>query len=383
MQQTEQVLLNSIRCALWGTPFEAPPDTDWNAVLREAEKQTVLGLAIGAAPPDVQRAWAGKSAAVTAAFVRVLHAQSQLVALLERNGIRTVILKGAAAAVYYPHPAQRSMGDIDYLVPLAQFDAAKELLLENGYTFDDDPRYPRHAHVGRDGVSLEQHRFFSSDGLDIEAYITDGMQHIEHRAIDGNAFPMLPKLANGLVLLAHLIQHLKTGLGLRQVIDWMLYVHTELDDAFWNAAFSKAARETGLETAAVTVTRMCQIALGLPDDISWCKKADAALCDELLRTLISSGNFNRKRGRGSAVESVTSNIARKGLFRYLQTAGEHNWKAYHRHGWLRPFAWAYQIGRYAKQGFAAKRSGGQLKEDLERGKARSALVKKLGISERR
>ena len=71
------------------------------------------------------------------------------------------------------------------------------------------------------------------------------------------------------------------------------------------------------------------------------------------------------------------------MLRYLQTAGEYNWKAYHRHGWLRPFAWAYQIGRYAKQGFAAKRSGGQLKEDLERGKARSALVKKLGISERR
>ena len=371
MNQTEQVLLNSIRQSLWGTAFEAPADTDWDAVLREAEKQAVLGLAIGAAPPNVQKAWSAKSGTVTANFVRVLYAQSRLLALLEGNGIPTVILKGAAAAVYYPHPAQRSMGDIDYLVPLAQFDAAKELLLENGYTFDDDPRYPRHAHVGKDGVSLEQHRFFSSDGLDIEAYITDGMQHIEHREIDGNAFPMLPKLANGLVLLAHLIQHLKTGLGLRQVIDWMLYVHTELDDAFW------------LETAAVTVTRMCQIALGLPDDISWCKNADAALCDELLETLLSSGNFNRKRGRGSAVETVTSNIARKGIFRYLQTAGEHNWKAYHRHGWLRPFAWAYQIGRYAKRGFAAKRSGGQLKEDLERGKARSALVKKLGISERR
>lgn len=381
MNQTEQVLLNSIRQSLWGTAFEAPADTDWDAVLREAERQTVLGLAIGAAPPNVQKAWSAKSGTVTANFVRVLYAQSRLLALLEGNGIPTVILKGAAAAVYYPHPAQRSMGDIDYLVPLAQFDAAKELLLENGYTFDDDPRYPRHAHVGRDGVSLEQHRFFSSDGLDIEAYITDGMQHIEHRVIDGNAFPMLPKLANGLVLLAHLMQHLKTGLGLRQVIDWMLYVHTELDDAFWNAAFSKAARETGLEKAAVTVTRLCQMCLGLPDEIGWCRHADPALCDELLESLLSSGNFNRKRARGSAVETVTSNIARKGIFRYLQTAGECNWKAYHRHGWLRPFAWAYQIGRYAKQGFAARRSGGQLKEDLRRGKARSALLKKLGISE--
>ena len=191
---------------------------------------------------------------------------------------------------------------------------------------------------------------------------------------------MLPKLVNGLVLLGHMVQHLKSGLGLRQVIDWMLYVDRELNDAFWNQAFETAAKDVGLNTVAIVITRMCQIYLGLSERIQWCQNADADLCAELMENLLSSGNFDRKRGKGSAVESVTSNITRIGLFRYLQTAGEYNWKAYHKHKWLRPFAWLYQIGRYAKQGFQAKR-GGQLSEDIARGRQRSELLKQLQIGQ--
>ena len=195
----------------------------------------------------------------------------------------------------------------------------------------------------------------------------------------GTEFPMLPKLANGLVLLGHVAQHLKAGLGLRQVIDWMLYVKRELSDAYWKQSFEAAAKYVGLDTAAVAVTRLCQLYLGLTEDLQWCKGADAKICEELMESLLSSGNFDRKRGRGASVETVTSNIARKGLFRYLQTAGEHNWKAYQKHKWLKPFAWFYQICRYAKKGIQARRSGGQLKEDLARGKQRSELLKQLGI----
>ena len=76
---------------------------------------------------------------------------------------------------------------------------------------------------------------------------------------------------------------------------------------------------------------------------------------------------------------VVSIIRRKGLFKSLQTSGEYNWKAYHKHKWLKPFAWAFQIGRYAKKGFQAKRSGTQLKEDFARGRRRTELLQKLNI----
>lgn len=379
MNQTEQILLQAIQKSLWNTDIIFPEDTDWNAVLKEAEDQAVLGIVIGVAPADVQKEWKARASAGTAHFVRILHYQEELYKLLKDHDIPTVILKGCAAAIYYPNPSLRAMGDIDFLVPPEHFDRAKELLAQNGYEIEDDPRAPRHMHVHKDGISFEQHRFFSSEGIEVEGYITEGISEIEERSIYGSVFPMLTKLANGLVLLGHMVQHLKTGLGLRQVIDWMMFVHAELDDALWNTAFQRAANETGLETVAVTMTRVCQLYLGLTDSIRWCQYADNELCEELIENLLSSGNFDRKRGTGSAVESVTSNIARKGLFRYLQTAGEYNWKAYHKHKWLKPFAWFYQICRYAKKGIQAKR-GGKLKEDLVRGRQRSNLLKQLKIS---
>ncbi len=379
MNQAEQVLLQAIQKSLWNKEIEFPPDTDWDAVLEEAEKQAVLGIAITVAPTEVQKAWKGRAGSVTANFVRIVYEQSTLYSLMKENQIPMVILKGCAAAIYYPNPAQRSMGDIDYLISIEHFDRAKELIAQNGYVIEENERYQRHIHVYKDNISFEQHRFFSSDGIDIERYVIDGLQAPEEKAIYGSAFPMLPKLANGLVLLGHMVQHLKSGLGLRQVIDWMMYVHAELDDAFWNEAFQKTASETGLEKVVVTMTRLCQIYLGLSDSIHWCGSADITLCEELLSILLSSGNFNRKRGKGSSIETVTTNIARKGLFQYLQMAGEYNWKAYHKHKWLKPIAWIYQIGRYAKQGFQTKRNRHQIADDLIRGDQRSKLLKRLGI----
>lgn len=379
MNRTEQIFLQAIQKSLWNAEIVLPADTDWDAVLQEAEDQTVLGLVIAAAPKEKQLEWKSRSGIVMASFIRILHYQEQLCTLLEANGIPLVILKGTAAAIYYAKPEQRSMGDIDYLIPLEHFDRAKAILAQNGFTIEEDPRSLRHITVYKDGITFEQHRRFSSDGIEIEKYILEGMQHPETGTIYGHSFPMLPKLANGLVLLGHMVQHLKSGLGLRQIIDWMMYVNRELTDDFWTQTFAPAVKEVGLLKVAVVATAMCKKYLGLPADIHWCDDAEEDLCLDLLETLLSSGNFNRKRGEDSAVETVTTRFANEGLFQFLQIAGEYNWKAYHRHKWLRPFAWAYQIGRYIRQGVQAGRSKSQLADDFHRGNKRAELLKRLGV----
>jgi len=56
------------------------------------------------------------------------------VALLERHGIETLLLKGVPLALtYYAHPALRPMADIDILVRPAQAEAAMTLLIEAGW----------------------------------------------------------------------------------------------------------------------------------------------------------------------------------------------------------------------------------------------------------
>ena len=382
MNSIQQVLFQGIQKSLWNANIMFPDNTDWDAVISEAEDQAVLGIVIGAAPEDVRERWRSKANLVTAHFVRILHYQEQLYRLLKEHGIPMVILKGTAAAIYYPNPSQRSMGDIDFLVPIEFFDQAETLLDVNGYKIEVIPGYPRHIHVHKDGIRFEQHRFFSSEGIDVEQYITEGISHIHINKIYGKEFPMLPKLANGIVLLGHMAQHLKNGLGLRQVIDWMMYVNSELNDAFWTQTFEKAAVEVGLDQVAIVTTRMCQLYLGLSEDIHWCMDADPEACAALMDSLLSSGNFNRKRGNGTPIEVVVSNIGKKGLFRVLQTSGEKNWEAYHKHKWLKPFAWMYQSCRYVAKGIQTKRSGFQIKQDAQRGKQRKELLQKLRIMEK-
>ena len=380
MNQAEQVLLQAIQKSLWNIDITFPEDTDWNAVLKEAEDQAVLGIVIGVAPADVQEEWKSRASYVTAHFVRILHYQEQLYKLLKDNGIPMVILKGTAASIYYPNPSQRSMGDIDFIVPEDCFDQAKELLMQNGYTVNDNPQYQRHIDVSRDGISFEMHRFFSELGIDIESYIVNGIPEAETVTIYHNSFPILPKTANGLVLLAHLAFHLKTGLGFRQIIDWMMFVNQKLDDAFWYQSFRNDAEKTKLDVVAITITKVCQEYFGLTDSITWCNSADDEVCTSLMDSLLSSGNFGKKRGSGRKVENTITNIKRYGL-RYLQTAGEFNWQAYHRHKWLKPFAWIYQIGRYAKQGLQTKRNTKLIREDIERGKQKNDLLEKLKLGE--
>ena len=159
----------------------------------------------------------------------------------------------------------------------------------------------------------------------------------------------------------------------------MMYVYRNLDDEYWENEFSRVAKEKKMEKLAVTATRMCQMYLGLPETITWCKGADEKTCEELMECLLASGNFGRKNGRGNSVETVSTNMKRKGLFRWLQYAGEFNWEAYHRHHWLKPFCWLYQIFRYAKQGVKTGRNRKQIRGDLDRSKERFELLKKLGI----
>ena len=198
---------------------------------------------------------------------------------------------------------------------------------------------------------MELHHRFSYSDLDMEELLTSAISRAKLQTVDGHAFYSLPTVENGLVLLAHLWNHLHTGVGLRQVLDWMMYVHTQLDDELWNTGFSELAEKYGLKKVAITAAYMCQKYLGLPDHYAWYQNADEELCEDLLKEVLDSGNFGRKKPRASydtvRAQTALSGMHRYGFFRHIQHRGEVNWKAYHKHPWLKPFAWLYQLFRYA------------------------------------
>ena len=375
LDKNQFVLLELLKKSLFGKTPVFPVDVDWGAVLAEALDQTVVALAAKAVPVEYASQWQNYTMKSQARFVCMLHGQKQLINLCKQAGIPLVILKGTAAAIYYPEPFRRMMGDVDFLVSQGQFEEAAQLLQGNDY-HRLEQHNPRHIGFVKDGVEFELHHHFSYEDLNIEDEVNVGMSYPVSGEIGTCRFPMLPPLANGLVLLAHLRQHMKSGVGLRQLIDWMMYVDKELDDEFWQSEFRQVAESKGLAALAITATRMCQRYLGLSERITWCASADVTLCDQLLALLFSSGNFGRKAS--NSVEGVSILIRENGLFRYLQNSGEVNWTAYHRHPALKPFCWIYQGGRVIRKTIRSRR-GIKVISDISQSKDRASLLQELGI----
>lgn len=379
IHQNQQALLELLKASLFGIEPSFPEEVDWDAVLKEAQDQTVAALVASAVPSQEAAKWQTPAARNKMRFLQLLDEQTKLYQLFDNAGIPMAIIKGCAAAVYYPAPLNRAMGDIDFVVPIERVDEANRLMTENGYRYTDTTQ--RHYGYVKNGIELELHHHYSDPDWDFENRISEGLSNLTLSEIYGKQFYTLPTEINGLVLLDHVRRHIMKGLGMRQIIDWMMFVYAELNtDSAWEERFAPLAREIGLETLATTMTKMCKIWLGLPDEISWCDSADEEAAQQLLELVFHFGNFGRKNQiEHRAAESFTTGVRKQGLFRYLQHSGEKNWKLYHKHKGLQPFAWLYQSFRFAGKGTAAFFRGERFSQAISAGKERVSLYKDLGI----
>ena len=388
MEKNQRALLELIKAALFGVEPKISDDVDWDAVLKEAEEQTVTALVAPAVPTNVVGSWRAVTARTEARFLRVLHDQTQLVGLLEEAGIPLVILKGTAAAMYYPAPYHRMMGDVDLLVPQERFEEAAQLMEENGYKPFRDlkeqlnmPVKHRHIEFGRDGLEYELHHHFSMNKIQIEDLLMNGLKHAKRGWAYKISFPVLPALENGLVLLAHAYFHLNRGeLGLRQVIDWMMFVYHEMDDTTWENSFGKIAEDVGLEKLATGLTRLCRDWLGLPGAHSWCEATDVKTVAALLELVFERGNFARKLDSPHKVEKTTKTIRTQGFFPYLMRTAGRVWNSDVVSGsksMLRPLIWTKESGRLIISRLTERPD--HLVEEIKRGEEIARLFKKLGI----
>ena len=374
----EKALLQVIGAVLLNEELPAPESLDWDAILQEARAQAVVGLIIEKAPKELGDTLRAEDDKLKAKFARMLLCQTQLVTLFRSAGIPLVILKGMAAAMYYTKPTARMMGDVDFLVPQERFRDAMQLMEANGFHTRDTITYenPRHVSYHKGGFEYELHHHFSSFGLDLEPILTDGLSRAVTHAIAGREFPALPNPENALVLLAHVRQHLlESGLGLRQIIDWMQCLKCLTEEE--TAQLQAYAKETGLYTLACTINQICNHHLGTSFD--WGETVDAETEEAFLEHLFERGNFGKKFGVNRPVEAVSLSIRQLGLFPYLQSMGMHHWKAAQRHAFLRPLAWMHTVGRYAKKGTGLLRTRGGVRSQLSSGMKIDSLLKKLGI----
>lgn len=303
-------------------------------------------------PADLRENWERGLYAQKRRFGQHLLAQNALLRLFAEANIPCAIMKGAVSASYYPEPACRAMGDIDLLVLPRDRDRAAALLRAGGFEkrgFED----PVEQGFVKGATVLELHTGITACGPfsdRINAYLLGHFGQIQTRELYSFSFPCLPESCNGLLMLEHMRHHLRDQLGFRQVIDWMLYVDSYLDDEVWNSQMRGLCGACGLEAFAVVMTAMCQRFFGLrTDGISWPQEADTALCGELFDHISAMGNFGREL---EANHKSLALLFREGtipqMLGRLQKAGLDRWALCRRHRWLRPFAWLYPSWAYVR-----------------------------------
>lgn len=378
--------LNVISCAL-NNENNKFHTNNWEVLLKELADQSVLALPyeyILKQCNDSQflSLYKNKVLFNVTYYLRVAATQEVIIKALSENDIKSVILKGTSVAKYYPKPEYRAMGDIDLLVLSEDFDKAHAIFLKQGFNVVPDfEEYERHiVFLNNQGVEVELHRYFSSIGTE------EQRTYLDNRLLEGmknSVGNVLPEVENGLVLIGHVAQHLGSGLGLRQIIDWMMYVKANLTDSFWQDEFSEPARMCGFDTLAKVATALCCKYFGLDMGITWCSDANEATVDALMEYVMSQGNFGRKRDNKERTTATVMNNFRNPIafFKYLQDGGKTHWKLARENKFVGCFAWLYQIGHIIKMGFTKKIGIKNLKNSREESNSIVRLMNDLNITD--
>ena len=370
---TSQQMFNILKKALWNKGTAHADE----ATYEEMKKHAIAALATPVLPElnlseELYNTWRKNCILSFTRYQQCLFIQTSLPITLPY-----AILKGTSAAQYYPCPENRSMGDIDLMTRREDCQAVCNILIENGFVDITDPNNIRHRELRKNNIIVEVHSYF--------AQLNDAKQaeYLDNLIID-NIKPshILPDMVNGLVLLEHISQHLENGLGLRQIIDWMMFVNKCLPDEKW-PEFQLMAIKIGLEKLAVITTRMCEIYLGLPKR-EWCSEANYDYCEKLMKYILSSGNFGNKLTEESdySISTIVEARTVKNTIRMLHQRGMINWEAAQKHAILRPFAAIYQIWRYIIKSFKRSNSVSKLKDEYDIAKERKALFDVLGVRQR-
>ena len=358
--------------------------SDWEFTFNEMKDQSIAAIPgewIKTHPVDPE--WRRFCLLQQSQWVRVMYAQEEIIRLLEENKIPSVIIKGTAAAIYYPYPILRTMGDVDLLVKRADMERAAELLEANGFTLIHEKRIDFHHYsYKKNDITIELHRrlgVVDNEDEELLKLFEDGIDHRIWQVIEEKyQFPMLVPLLNGLVLIFHINQHLRVGLGLRQIIDWMMYVN-QLSTAQWSE-LRVLLKRVGMEKLALTVTRMCREYLGLTPCFLGCETVDPRVCDELMAYILENGNFGRKVGADGKISLFSFFSTEHGsVFYRLQTGGLCQWDAAKKYPILRPFAWIYQAGRIMVFLIHNKIGLKKLREQKANGKKQRKLIEALGL----
>ena len=294
----QKQLLDLVSFALFG---EGECHTSLNSeVLKEANQQAVLTLmqVEKESYPDFYLS----HAQTLVNNVRIDYEHEESHRLMMKAEVPYVILKGAVSAAYYPEPLLRTMGDVDLLIAKSDLQKVDVVLRENGfYPVDkNDVEYHLAYHRRTYGATSTWEVHWKPTGVPegkigakINDYLSDIIASAKLSNVSEGEYMMPTAFHHGLVMLLHVAEHLiNTGIGLRHLCDWAVFVAKFSDEEFCEM-FEDKLKEVGLWRFAQLLTQLSVKYLHCPAK-EWCGVGDDDYLEMMMVDILNGGNFGVK-----------------------------------------------------------------------------------------
>lgn len=307
--------------------------------------------------------------------------------LMTGNDIPYVILKGCASAYYYPRPYDRTMGDVDFLVPKDQFQKAKKVLLNQGYVSRNESHACHEVFRKQHSTSLELH--FEPAGIPKNKK-GDAIRRLFSDVFDtavvfqtdmGNMF-IPDTFHHGLIILIHTAHHFTNeGIGLRHLCDWAAFVN-RTDD--FQLLFEDKLKDVGLWRFAQIITALSTKYLGLKKQ-SWVDNIDDNLLDALILDIFKGGNFGKKthdRDKEAMLMSVKREKQYGALENFIHSVNSNaylKWPVMKKCKPLLVYGWGYFGFRYLKRRVTGKRPAISIKKMKSEAMERESIYSQFNL----
>lgn len=396
-------VLDALKFSLFGGKKPSVKGADVHAVLNEAKLQSVFSMVYSVYRDEIKykispqklEKYNEEYFGDISNSVRIQMEHDELHRIMTTNRIPYVILKGCASAAYYPDPELREMGDVDFLVNLNDIQRGIKVLEENGFHRDQYEfttnqsayhRFPFSTwEIHKEPTGIPRNECGDSIRRELSTIIEKAVLYNR----EGFTFFIPNTYHHGIILLLHKISHMTTtGIGLRHLCDWAVFVNNMTNDDFVSL-FEKKLKSFGIWRFAQNMTLLCQEYLGLPK-LNWAQNVliTPIQLETLMMDILTGGNFgkkdaNRQREIKYLTDRKEGKIGDKGLA--LQALYSLNEKVYteypiiKRYKVLLPGGWILESGKYMGLLLSKKRKNSKTITMLREASQRKRIYYKMNI----
>lgn len=321
-----------------------------------------------------------------------LQVQSMILDILKKANVPCSVIKGSTVAVNYPEPMMRTLGDIDVLVNVADYEKTIELLCGDKYENEAAEDHQFHYKYTIQGVSVEIHKHVTeySDneyGKKIESIMAKALDKTALKQIDEFVFPSLTNEYMAATLLLHTQRHFfENRLPIRMLCDWAMFVKSvELSE--WNALVYPFVSQMGLDAICDGLTATCNTYLGIGCEDKVKSHIDDKTCEILIEEFLNCGVI---RDEDSWSESMASSYSQKRnatngkimpLVLILNDIARHDFAIARKSVLFLPLCWIFIAIRYLFRRITGKRDKVSFKAFNATAERKDFLINKLNLKD--